>query len=295
MACAVGQRGTLQPRSSWPIVSRHRPIASASCCCVSPHCLRASRSALAGIRCGWDSLGVAVETDIEQSLPRGHLHHFPIFSEGEYPAASDVLACVVIGRALVSQPQFLADAAKVREAPEDAKLDTASKLAKFYAQREGSPGHRTVARILLAAAAAPADWFAIVCAVEELWQEFLVRPCATRRDRATRRNRPGVRAFVAWQLASEMLARRGGGACITPGCQAKRAPVVVNGGPREGRKRAARKYCEQCYADRQQVKANAKQIEQAFAAAGRVIAVPPQHSPVDLSPSVAEPSLALAT
>jgi hypothetical protein len=234
-----------------------------------------------------------VGPDMAQSLPPGRPHHFPIFSEGEYPAASDVLACAMVGRALVSQPQFLADVTQVREAPEDAKFDTASKLAKFYAQREGSSGHWLATCVLLTAAAAPADWFAVVCAVEELWEELLVRPCAPRRERATRRNGAGVRAFVSSQRGGELFARRAGGACMTPGCERDRAPVKVDGGPRDGRKRAARKYCEQCYADEQQVQADAKHIEHLFTATGRVIAMPPRRSQADFNPSVAEPSLAL--
>jgi hypothetical protein len=113
---------------------------------------------------------------------------------------------------------------------------------------------------------------AVALAVEEIGRRVLASYASIDPDRLTpsgrRRNRPGQATVEALGEAAELIARRGAGLCLWPGCDAERPLVMLMGPERFGVLREAPKYCPE-HLDRKpdEKERHAKLIERAREAA----------------------------
>jgi len=194
------------------------------------------------------------------------------FPRGEYPALREVLAGTHISRACVRQRAFHEQAAIIREArTRQPQLDTACKLAKHYAQ-SGSLGHLVMTHVLLAAGDETDRWASV--SAEVIWSTLGLSLAVIHCDPATRpdvrRYFPGSATIARWERGAALIARRGAGLCLVPGCEAERDRAVSSGGPRAGVSRGGRQYCE-AHFDPRENKPDAKIVEQTFAAAAAAL------------------------
>lgn len=193
------------------------------------------------------------------------------FTVAERPFHRDLACGVTLSRTLWASPAFQSHTARVRHTRD--RRAAAWDQAGAYAAGT-SKGRRLVAWLLFAAATAPAEDIGTI--LELVW----VRPIIDREEtplRAYRRVTP--RTLEVARRGSELIARRGAGLCLVPGCGDERATTVVtrnashDGVVREQVYEACGPvYCTAHEADAWRKKADEKAIEHTFAAA--VEAVP---------------------
>jgi hypothetical protein len=197
---------------------------------------------------------VAVETAISPSSAVKPRHESPTFSQ--HPAPRDALAASLITLACLEQPRFHEQATAIR-----LSRRTADQVATLYSKR-GSAGHFVMEYILAAAARAEA---------EDMWPVLTM--LLTREQRSERpagRNMPGEAALARWKRGAALIARRGSGLCLVPGCDVERGRATVWSGPRAGSTGQEWQYCDQHYSRRGN-KRDARIIEDTFAVAESVI------------------------
>jgi hypothetical protein len=186
------------------------------------------------------------------------------FSRGEYPVLREMQAGVFVSRACLRQEAFHQQAQEVRrETTRRSLFERAACLATRYGQR-GSPGHRVMANVLAAAAYVPNVGAEVANAIEIMWAG------AAHVDPAARRNRPGVATVARWERGAELIARRGAGLCLAPGCDGERDRAITCGGPRQWFERAGRQYCEKHF-DLRTNKSDARMIEETYSAAAAAL------------------------
>jgi hypothetical protein len=183
-------------------------------------------------------------------------------TRGEYTPFRGIAAGVAIGEACLRQDAFREHVERLRDVDAREERQTvALKLAARYAQR-GSPGHQVMWHVLLAAGEGPVDKVGL--AVQVVW----ARP--NRTDAHARRNKPGKAALGRWERGAELIARRGAGLCLVPGCGSERDRTIILTGKRDEWSRSGRQYCA-AHFDPSENKPAAKIIEQTFAAAAAAL------------------------